>query len=422
MGFKYTLALFFCCFAIISEAQTPFNGISVQEVPIDSSIDIATLIESTMPLVDGDGTPDNSARCWRVYICMNEQLWEARYFWGDNIFPWVLNTTTSFYQSAINGGFLANQIDPGLFSLEPASEYDSWFTIGETYNSTNFFMPGGINPINTWEYGSPLQNGFNANDILGSSVQGTWANGNSEAVPGAENKVLIAQFTTDGDWSATMNFYFRELSSTYVPTGGFQIVSGVTIDGTPGAEIDICPIMFLPVELLNFDARQQNGEVHLNWTTVSEINNDFFTIERSMNQVTWEEVETLPGSGTSYLTNHYASIDPKPYTGTSYYRLKQTDTNGDFSHSYVVSVEIKRDDYSIYPNPAQDQLSVRGPSDNVAYIQLRDATGKLVAHFDRQNYTMEIPLSQYNLKAGLYVIEIGSLYGEVQFEKLIIRP
>jgi hypothetical protein len=228
----------FCFTSTQFFSQSPFNGISVQEVLIDESvIDIAADMEANMPTTDG--LPGN-VRCWRVYVCMDNPYWEVQVIYGDNTAPWSLSTTTSFYQS-VNGGFLANDVNPGFIPFEPASEYDSWFTLGETYSSTSIFLPGSINPENGFEDGP--QSGFMVDDIIGSSVFGAWPNGTSESTPDADNRVLIGQFTTDGIWSATMNFQFLRLNedfTIYTPVTTV-LVNGVTIDGTPGALPVICP-------------------------------------------------------------------------------------------------------------------------------------------------------------------------------------
>jgi hypothetical protein len=420
MPTKIALAAICLLITSISIGQSPFNGISVQEVIIDQNvIDIAVDMEANMPTTDGLA---GNVRCWRVYACMDDPYWELQVIYGDNTAPWSLITSTSFYQ-AVNGGFLANGVNPGFFPFEAASEYDSWFTIGQTYSSSTQFLPGSINPEITFELAGGLQTGFLVNDVVGSSVFGAWGPGASESTPDADNKVLIAQLTTDGIWSANINFQFRRLNpdlTIYVPATTVQ-VTGIAIDGTPGVEPDLCPIVFLPVELLSFHANAEESQVNLDWATATEINNDYFTVERSLDLENWEEVVKMPGAGTTQLSNSYFSIDPDPYTGVSYYRLKQTDYDGEFSHSNHVAVEFKENNYSVYPNPAADQVSVTGTTDNIAFFRITDSTGKLITEIDWQNSNREINLRPFDLSAGVYFVEIESLNGETQFEKLVVR-
>jgi hypothetical protein len=84
----------------------------------------------------------------------------------------------------------------------------------------------------------------------------------------------------------------------------------------------------LPIELLSFTAGCNNSVARINWQTASETNNNYFTIERSKDAQTWVTVTTIPGAGNSNTTLSYSYNDNNPYAGSSYYRLKQTDFNG----------------------------------------------------------------------------------------------
>ena len=95
-------------------------------------------------------------------------------------------------------------------------------------------------------------------------------------------------------------------------------------------------LLGLPIELSDFSVRKKNAAaVELNWTTSSEINNDFFTIEKSRNGFDFLEIGMLDGQGQSNSNNHYRFIDEQPYEGYNYYRLKQTDFDGEYSLSLI---------------------------------------------------------------------------------------
>ncbi|MEM9982731.1 MAG: hypothetical protein AAF734_09550, partial [Bacteroidota bacterium] len=82
----------------------------------------------------------------------------------------------------------------------------------------------------------------------------------------------------------------------------------------------------LPIELLSFDAKAVSSkEVHLTWQTLTELNNAYFTVERSLDAATWEAIGEVPGAGNSASLLSYLYVDQAPYQGISYYRLKQTD-------------------------------------------------------------------------------------------------
>lgn len=110
----------------------------------------------------------------------------------------------------------------------------------------------------------------------------------------------------------------------------------------------------LPISLLSFDATANQNQVNLSWATASEKNNDFFTIERTVDGIDFEEVGKVAGQGNSSLKNEYTFSDTRPKNGISYYRLKQTDYNGESEYFEVKSVNIQKGDFvsNVYPNPA----------------------------------------------------------------------
>ena len=113
----------------------------------------------------------------------------------------------------------------------------------------------------------------------------------------------------------------------------------------------------LPIELVNFDARWVDNErrVLLDWRTASETNNDFFTIERSSTGIDWFPIFEVDGSGTSSIAIDYLDYDENPLFGESYYRLRQTDFDGEFSVSPAVRLSsTPLQDVVIYPNPIQN--------------------------------------------------------------------
>lgn len=115
----------------------------------------------------------------------------------------------------------------------------------------------------------------------------------------------------------------------------------------------------LPVELLSFGVKSSGHNVEINWSTASETNNDYFTIERSKDGAVFEEVVRTKGAGNSYKILKYAAIDNNPYEGTSFYRLKQTDYDGRLTYSHTLALHyntpFKR---HIYPNPFTSSLTI----------------------------------------------------------------
>jgi len=114
----------------------------------------------------------------------------------------------------------------------------------------------------------------------------------------------------------------------------------------------------LPIELLSFNAEVVQNEVFLKWTTASEQNNDFFTIQRSVTGEVWENViDKIDGAGNSTEIRHYNTSDGMPHAGVSYYRLKQTDYDGKFTYSSVKRVEVDHVyQLKAFPNPTKGKF------------------------------------------------------------------
>lgn len=142
----------------------------------------------------------------------------------------------------------------------------------------------------------------------------------------------------------------------------------------------------LPVELLNFSAVLNKGKVDLNWSTRTEVNNRYFTIERSADGINFSNYLTqntkAPG-GNSTVKLDYLKTDESPLAGTSYYRLKQTDNNGKNKTFNIVSVSALQNGvtFIVRPNPNQGQFTVdfRGVENNhEVQVVLNDEHGKQV--------------------------------------------
>lgn len=120
----------------------------------------------------------------------------------------------------------------------------------------------------------------------------------------------------------------------------------------------LAPSLVLPIELANFNANCFDGQVKLDWATLSEINNDYFTIEKSSDAINFEEVATINGAGNSNNIVNYSLIDNNPINSNTYYRLKQTDFNGEYSYSDLVTTSCKsKGDLTLYPNPSTGTFS-----------------------------------------------------------------
>jgi len=135
----------------------------------------------------------------------------------------------------------------------------------------------------------------------------------------------------------------------------------------------------VPVKLFSFTAiAVDNALVKLNWQTATEIDNDYFSIEHSAEGYHWKELARMKGAGNSSQLLWYTYSDNNPLTGTSYYRLKQTDMDGHYTYSAVRSVSIDRRKVTIYPNPVVNRLIIEGDKNELAELTIYDAMGRNV--------------------------------------------
>ena len=166
-----------------------------------------------------------------------------------------------------------------------------------------------------------------------------------------------------------------------------------------------------PVELVYFGADVVNESVELNWVTETELNNDYFTVERSLDGVFFETMANVEGAGTTAQQQRYSLTDDNPYKGSAYYRLKQTDLDGSFQ--YVGTIEVNftirnKAKLKAYPNPlsAGTDLNIAFEGIEPGQVQrmyLMDLTGREVSSIEPTNkyFTWELPSA---VPSGTYVL------------------
>ncbi len=97
-------------------------------------------------------------------------------------------------------------------------------------------------------------------------------------------------------------------------------------------------IFNLPIELTKFYGRIVPEGIALDWTTASESENDYFTVMRSENAIDWTPIADIDGAGESQSEIRYGFVDVHPLVGTNYYKLRQTDHDGDFEDSHTIAI------------------------------------------------------------------------------------
>lgn len=192
-------------------------------------------------------------------------------------------------------------------------------------------------------------------------------------------------------------------------------VSGIT--GTIQTDINVTsfsPFTFgapnginpLPIELINFKGFAAKSSNVLQWTTATEINNDYFQLERSTNGYEFTSIATIDGAGNSTSIKNYEFTDENASEKIYYYRLKQVDFDGRFSYSNIISIERNQASNSfidVYPNPSNTGIINISTSDDVTEITIYNAVGQVVRKINTaatSNYIQDI-----NIAEGVYIVK-----------------
>jgi len=171
---------------------------------------------------------------------------------------------------------------------------------------------------------------------------------------------------------------------------------------------DVIP---LPIELLAINAKTKKDGILIDWSTTTEINNNYFTIERSFDGRNFQAIAIIPGNGTTTEISNYAFLDDNPEIGLNYYRLKQTDFDGKYSYSKVVSAAFERGiGIQVFPTIVEDILTIQRTKEYnwESSIIIYSITGRVFKNtiIADDEFTKDISLA--SLVPGIYFVSIYS--------------
>jgi len=160
---------------------------------------------------------------------------------------------------------------------------------------------------------------------------------------------------------------------------------------------------FLPVELVDFSANKNGADVLVKWTTHSQINNNYFEVERSTDALSFETLTRISGTNSNDIKN-YIYTDRNPHSAVNYYRLKQVDFDEKITYSQVVSVNFRPTSTQIFPNPVEDILSIQSKKENASFI-LTDVKGASVMQGQISRFQQNINIE--HLPSGTYFLTVN---------------
>nr|HPL05581.1 T9SS type A sorting domain-containing protein [Bacteroidales bacterium] len=204
-------------------------------------------------------------------------------------------------------------------------------------------------------------------------------------------------------------------SNSVTSTIPFTSYSPITL----GTKTEINP---LPVELISFSAEcNDNNEVMLSWSTASEINNDYFEIQRSTQGIAWEVIARVQGAGFSNIILDYDYLDREKPNTTTYYRLRQIDYDGSSKLSDIIQIRcennMEKPVISVYPNPFNSTLNIEFENWDLNYaeIELLDITSRTIQKWNLKNtlpnFVHEVNLN--NLNPAMYMLKIKTSSGVI---------
>lgn len=188
----------------------------------------------------------------------------------------------------------------------------------------------------------------------------------------------------------------------------------------------------LPVELVSFVGEFENGNVFLVWKTSSELNNERFILERSVNGIDFIALYAVEGAGTTSVPQEYSYTDQHPISGTNYYRLKQIDFDQAVTYSRIISVEATDQPgppITIFPNPSDQsdiiQIMLKGiVSGTPAEVSITSASGHSIQLFrtivDDFNQIRIDPSISSTMAIGVYLVSV-KLSNQVLVAKWVVR-
>jgi subtilisin-like proprotein convertase family protein len=201
--------------------------------------------------------------------------------------------------------------------------------------------------------------------------------------------------------------------------------------GTPQSDVDFqieatgavkTNYSSLPIELRSFSGLCKDEKKFLNWSTYSETNNDFFTIEKTSDLIHYSFVGKIEGAGSSNYIHEYDFSDESFTSEVVYYRLKQTDYDGKYEYFGPIAVACNNKNgnlINIYPNPARNFVIISNLPTNTERVELTDLLGNLLLS-DSTVVENKIELKSLNLAKGLYLLKIESDY-QTYIRKVLIN-
>jgi hypothetical protein len=334
--------------------------------------------------------------------------------------PVVCTNTLSGYAGTTGGGVPAQfvYVPAGSISCRLATPATIAFTISITVSG----YTGATNALAIFRKIGDCNGGYSGNIVSGNGTYTfTQANFTSGYDPNNGICFMLAQNPGGaGMQNATVT---ATITTTYTFNNLFPNVTLSSCSfGTPAA----FSAAVLPIELTRFEGIQKKDRISLDWNTATERNNAFFSIYRSPDGLNFEPMQRVNGAGNSDVPQSYLAEDAKPFSGLNYYRLEQTDKDGQKQLVSTIVIPFERPQpLSIAPNPVtQNVFTLKYHSEEEsshAYFIYNNVgqlvqQGTLEAEEGNNQASIEVP----NLGMGFYHFVLKDKGNEVKLINFVV--
>jgi len=320
-----------------------------------------------------------------------------------------------------NGNTLAIN---GTLHVGDASNLDDLVT----NNSTSIIVNSATGAITIW--GNLIANN-NLTLVLGTlTIKGNLDMNNSASMD------ITGDVQIDGDFIAGTNADVNiNAGSNLNVDGSYNVGNGSVMTGEGSATgnpctgpVDFCINSPLPVELTSFEITKSVNGLKLDWQTATELNNDYFDVERSEDGMNFYAIARMGGHGTTTNAQQYRYTDKAPLAKIEYYRLKQVDFDGAFEYSKTIvgyADQLANELHvTTYPNPAAERLSFRSALPiQFTKLSLVNIAGQEVVDLLPllSGFGLEKEVKLPNLERGFYFIAFQTADGQKGSTKVAIR-
>lgn len=332
-------------------------------------------------------------------------------------------------QSGMSGDKMENSIglyDFWLVKVDAMGNLQWENTIGGSSNDYPF-------PLWQTSDGGFITGGYSASNISGDKTENSVGLDDYWIVKTSSTGNIEWQKTIGGSTADRLRSIMQTSDGGYI-LGGFSEsnISGDKTENSNGQYdywvVKLKPGTPLPVELISFNGVYSDNTVELSWATASEVNNDYFILERSADGIYFSPIATIDGNGNSNELIEYKFLDPlenlrlSEYS-TLYYRLNQIDFDGRAEYHGPIAVRISDPNINVYPAITSGVISIGGRA-HLIEAKVYSAMGKLVKTFPLQKYSSSLPgesitLDISSIPEGIYFIEVIS--DEQKFVQKIIK-